>query len=158
MPHLIWSPLELQDVQRVCQFLAKKSNAIREGVKVLAIPTPSPLTGSPNVSMILSYFSRETKMRTEKAERITITLPPDMLATIKTKVQSGAYGSTSEVIREAMRFWGKQQEEHEARLALIRHRLIASAQSGEPVPLDDAFRVIERMHQQRLKSSPNGKI
>ena len=97
-------------------------------------------------------------MRTEKAERTTITLPPDMLATIKTKVQSGAYGSTSEVIREAMRFWGKQQEEHEARLALIRHRLIASAQSGEPVPLDDAFRAIERMHQQRLKSSPNGKI
>ncbi len=97
-------------------------------------------------------------MRTEKAERITITLPPDMLATIKTKVQSGAYGSTSEVIREAMRLWGKQQEEHEARLALIRHRLTASVQSGEPVPLDDAFKAIERMHQQRLKSSPDGKI
>ena len=97
-------------------------------------------------------------MRTEKAERITITLPPDMLATIKTKVQSGAYGSTSEVIREAMRLWGKQQEEHEARLALIRHRLVASVQSGEPVSLDDAFRAIERMHQQRLKSSLDGKI
>ena len=90
-------------------------------------------------------------MQTEKAERITITLPPDMLATIKAKVQSGAYGSTSEVIREAMRFWEKQQEEHEARLALIRNRLTASTQSGDPVPLDEAFEIIERMHQQRMK-------
>ena len=90
-------------------------------------------------------------MQTEKAERITITLPPDMLAAIKAKVQSGAYGSTSEVVRESMRFWEKQQEEHEARLALIRKRLAASAQSGEPVPLDEAFKIIERMHQQRVK-------
>jgi len=97
-------------------------------------------------------------MRTEKAERITITLPPDMLATIKSRVQSGAYGSTSEVIREAMRFWEKQQEEHEARLALIRNRLNASIQSGEPVSLDDAFRAIERRHEQRMKPGANENI
>ena len=99
---------------------------------------------------IILLPERET-MQTEKAERITITLPPDMLATIKTKVQSGAYGSTSEVIREAMRFWEKQQEEQEARLALIRSRLAASARSGEPVPLDEAFKAIERLHRQRVK-------
>ena len=97
-------------------------------------------------------------MQTEKAERVTITLPPDMLATIKSKVQSGAYGSTSEVIREAMRFWEKQQEEHEARLALIRNRLSASTHSGEPVPLDDAFKAIELMHRRRMKSGANEKV
>ena len=97
-------------------------------------------------------------MQTEKAERVTITLPPDMLATIKNKVQSGAYGSTSEVIREALRFWEKQQEEHSTRLALIRSRLTASAQSGTPVPLDGAFKAIERMHQQRMKLADNEKI
>jgi len=97
-------------------------------------------------------------MHSEKAERITITLPPDMLAAIKTKVQSGAYGSTSEVIREAMRFWEKQQEEHEIRLSLIRSRLAASVQNGKPVPLDDAFKVIERMHQQRIKSKTDEEI
>ena len=97
-------------------------------------------------------------MQTEKAERITITLPPEMLATIKSKVQSGAYGSTSEVIREAMRFWERQQEELEARIALIRNRLKASIQSGEPVPIDDAFKAIERRHHQRMKSATNEKI
>jgi antitoxin ParD1/3/4 len=97
-------------------------------------------------------------MQTEKAERITITLPPDMLATIKSKVHSGAYGSTSEVIREAMRFWEKQQEEHDVRLSLIRSRLMASAKSGEPVPLDDAFKAIERMHRQRMNLNAHEKI
>jgi len=90
-------------------------------------------------------------MQTDKAERITITLPPDMLATIKNKVRSGAYGSTSELIREAMRLWQKKEEEHQARLAHIRDRLTNSARSGEPVPLDDAFKTIEQSHKQRMK-------
>ena len=97
-------------------------------------------------------------VQTEKAERVTITLPPEMLASIKDKVQSGAYGSTSEVIREAMRFWEKQQEEHDARLALIRSRLTASTQSGAPVSLNDAFAAIERMHQQRMTLGRSEKI
>ena len=44
MPHLIWAPSALQDVQRVYRFLAEKNmdaakraaKAIREGVKILA--------------------------------------------------------------------------------------------------------------------------
>ena len=44
MPHLIWSPSALQDVQRVYRFLAEKNidaakraaKAIRDGVKILA--------------------------------------------------------------------------------------------------------------------------
>lgn len=76
---------------------------------------------------------------TEKAERITITLPPDMLGTIKRKVQGGAYGSTSEVIREAMRDWQHKQEERELQLAALRERLERSANSGEGIPMDEAF-------------------
>lgn len=44
MPHLIWTPSALQDVQRIYRFLAEKNidaakraaKAIREGVKILA--------------------------------------------------------------------------------------------------------------------------
>ena len=44
MPHLIWAPSALQDVQRVYRFLAEKNidaakraaKAIRDGVKILA--------------------------------------------------------------------------------------------------------------------------
>ena len=90
-------------------------------------------------------------MQHEKAERITITLPPDMLASIKKKVSSGSYASTSELIREAMRMWQKREEEHKARISLIRERLAHSEQSGEPVPLNIAFKTIEELHQQRAK-------
>jgi len=90
-------------------------------------------------------------MQQEKAERITITLPPDMLASIKKEVRSGSYGSTSELIREAMRMWQKREEEHKARILLIRERLVHSEQSGEPVPLNTAFKTIEELHQHRAK-------
>ena len=97
-------------------------------------------------------------MQPEKAERITITLPPDMLASIKEKVRSGSYGSTSEVIRDAMRLWQQREEERQARLALIREKLKRSVQSGEPVPLDAAFKRIEKQHQIRTEQEADEKI
>ena len=90
-------------------------------------------------------------MQQEKAKRITITLPPDMLASIKKKVRSGSYGSTSELIREAMRMWQRREEEYKERISLIRERLAHSERSGEPVPLNIAFKTIEELHQQRAK-------
>ncbi|MCH9639600.1 MAG: type II toxin-antitoxin system ParD family antitoxin [Betaproteobacteria bacterium] len=92
---------------------------------------------------------------TDKAEKISITLPPDMLSLIKEKVKGGDYASTSEVIREAMRLWQKQEEEYHARLSLLRARLERSAQSGAPVPLDQAFEVLEQTHKQRMKAAGN---
>ena len=38
-------------------------------------------------------------------ERLTITLPSDMAATIRSAVEGGDYASTSEVVREALRDW-----------------------------------------------------
>lgn len=92
----------------------------------------------------------------EKAERISITIPPDMLLSIKEKVSSGAYGSTSEAIREAMRLWQKQQDEHDARLALIRQRLENSANSGAAIPIDQAFEKIRRLHQEHQDNLADG--
>jgi len=89
-------------------------------------------------------------MQKEKADRVTITLPPDMLAAIKQKVSSGSYGSTSELIRDAMRLWQKKEEEHEARISLIRARLEQSRKSGEPISLDTAFNTIEKLHKRRI--------
>ncbi|MEW6290088.1 MAG: type II toxin-antitoxin system ParD family antitoxin [Thermodesulfobacteriota bacterium] len=56
----------------------------------------------------MESFLNETENIDFLDQGSTITLPPDMLATIKNKVQSGAYGSTSELIREAMRLWQKK--------------------------------------------------
>ncbi len=87
-----------------------------------------------------------------KAEKISITLPPDMLISIKEKVQAGVYGSTSEVIREAVRLWQRTEEEHQTRLSLIRNRLKNSENSGQSIPLNEAFEQIKNLHQQRTNT------
>lgn len=38
-------------------------------------------------------------------ERLTVTMPKEMAATLKRAVEMGEYASTSEVIREALRDW-----------------------------------------------------
>ena len=42
-------------------------------------------------------------------ERLTITLPSDMAASVKDAVQDGDYASSSEVIREALRDWKRKR-------------------------------------------------
>ncbi|MBW4699596.1 MAG: ribbon-helix-helix domain-containing protein [Aphanocapsa lilacina HA4352-LM1] len=58
-----------------------------------------------------------------EVERLTVTMPADMLAVLKAAVDSGDYASTSEVIREAVRDWkmkrALQMQEFVARKADI---------------------------------------
>jgi antitoxin ParD1/3/4 len=73
-------------------------------------------------------------------EKLSITLPTEMARTIKNKVDAGTYASTSEVIREAVRLWQRQEEEHTERLATIRARVQRSLADERPdVPLSEAF-------------------
>lgn len=65
-----------------------------------------------------------------QTEKLSITLPSEMVRHIRSKVDSGAYSSNSEVIREAIRGWmGKEQ-----RLAFLDAAIekgIASIEAGE---------------------------
>lgn len=63
------------------------------------------------------------------AEKLSITLPAEMVRLIREKVDGGAYASNSEVIREAMRGW----MERESRLAVLDAALargVADAEAG----------------------------
>ncbi len=78
------------------------------------------------------------------SEKLSITLPADMVSVIKERVRSGAYASTSEVLREAMRTWMRREEEHEGRMKAIRARIDASISDPRPsTPLDDVFDDLE---------------
>jgi len=85
-------------------------------------------------------------MQTPKIERITISLPHDMLSSIKEKVQAGEYASTSEIIRDAMRQWQKNEQDRSAVLHVIKDRLKQSLRSGSPVPIEKAFGKIRAHH------------
>lgn len=43
-------------------------------------------------------------------EKISIALPPEMVATIREAVDSGEYASSSEVVRDALRDWTRKRE------------------------------------------------
>ncbi len=43
-------------------------------------------------------------------ERVTITIPSEMVTTVKAAVEGGDYASTSEVVREALRDWKAKRE------------------------------------------------
>lgn len=68
----------------------------------------------------------------QSAEKISITLPPDMLQTIRDAVASGEYGSTSEALRDAVRTWHRQRLEDAERLAVLRARAQASLADPRP--------------------------
>ena len=81
------------------------------------------------------------------AAKISITLPPEMLELIQSKVRSGAYASTSEVVREAMRDWQYREEERERRIAALDAAIargLSDADSGRTKSLSAARAALRR--------------
>lgn len=64
----------------------------------------------------------------QTAEKISITMTPEMLRLIRDTVNAGEYASTSEVVRDAMRIW----QEHTERLNAIRTRVRRSFEDQRP--------------------------
>lgn len=79
----------------------------------------------------------------QNAEKISITLPPDMLQRLREAVSAGEYASTSEALRDAVRTWDRQRSEHAERLALLRAR--ASRALADPRPSLSAADVAARI-------------
>ena len=72
----------------------------------------------------------------QNAEKLSITLPPEIIRIIREKVDSGVYSSNSEVIREAMRGW----IEREKRLQTLDNAIargIADADSGRVKTIEE---------------------
>lgn len=65
-------------------------------------------------------------------EKLSITLPTEMVNVIKAEVEAGTFASTSEVLRAAMRAWMRGEEEHKERMAAIRARVQASINDPGP--------------------------
>jgi len=64
-----------------------------------------------------------------QAEKLSITLPAEMVRAIRAKVEGGSYSSNSEVIREAMRGW-LERDRHRATLHAAIDRGIADVDAG----------------------------
>ena len=67
---------------------------------------------------------------------MNVSLTPQLEDLIKKKVESGLYGSASEVIREALRLLDERDRLHTMRLEQLRAEIKKGLDSGEPTPLD----------------------
>src|ERR1700722_18697173 len=89
----------------------------------------------------------------QNAEKISITMTPDMLRAIRESVGAGEYASTSEALRDAVRVWQRQRLEDAERLTAIRTRVRRSVDDPRAgIPLDEAFDRIEKLHNDTVKA------
>jgi antitoxin ParD1/3/4 len=90
----------------------------------------------------------------QSAEKISITMTPEMLRLIRESVEAGEYASTSEVIRDAMRLWQRRREEHAEAIKSIKARIRRSLDDPRPdlteeeadLALEEMFRKIDKEH------------
>jgi antitoxin ParD1/3/4 len=91
-----------------------------------------------------------------KVEKISISLPKEMVASMKDVVASGTYASTSEIMRDALRGWQEKQEKKAKVIAKYRKLIQEALDSGPPVPFvpgDVARRGRERYAAMMKKSA-----
>lgn len=82
----------------------------------------------------------------QTAEKISITVTPEMLRAIRESVDAGEYASTSEVVRHAMRLWQRERDEHAERIAAIKTRIRKSLDDPRPsLSEEEARQAIETM-------------
>jgi antitoxin ParD1/3/4 len=79
----------------------------------------------------------------QNAEKLSITLPAEMVRVIREKVEAGIYGSNSEVIREAMRGW-LDREQKLAKLDAAIMRGIADADAGRVHTIEEVREEMRR--------------
>lgn len=63
-------------------------------------------------------------------EKISISLPSDMVAVLKAAVESGEYSSASEVVRDALRAWKLKRKMEGIELDELRRLVQEGSESG----------------------------
>ena len=84
-----------------------------------------------------------------KLERITVTMPEEMAAKMRAAVDTGAYATTSEIVREALRDWNALQERREVALASFRAELDKGLE-GPFVPAEEVFEDLRNFVRERV--------
>ncbi|WP_397418986.1 type II toxin-antitoxin system ParD family antitoxin [Phenylobacterium sp.] len=78
-------------------------------------------------------------------ERISVTLPAEMAAALRSTVEGGQYASTSEIVREALREWARARDREQRDLEALREAIRLGDESGPGIPADEVFAELRRM-------------
>lgn len=91
----------------------------------------------------------------QSAEKLSITLPPEMATFIRQKVDSGLYSSNSEIIREALRSMMEREQRLE-RLDTAIAQGVADAEVGRVQDIDEVRAELRERFMGSPKGSPPG--
>jgi antitoxin ParD1/3/4 len=81
-------------------------------------------------------------------EKISVALPPEMVAVVRHAVETGEYASSSEVVRDALRDWTQKRSLREQGIDELRQVWQEAIQDKTPgVPMDDVLDRLERKYQ-----------
>ena len=86
---------------------------------------------------------------------VNISLTPELDAFLQSRVKSGRYQTTSEVVREALRLLERHEREHEEAFLQLKSRLergAAQAERGELVDGDEVFEELREMIEERRRA------
>ena len=72
-------------------------------------------------------------------ERLTITVPAEMAATVRNAVEAGDYASTSEVVREALRDWTRHHDTERRELETLREAIRVGLDSGPGILANEVY-------------------
>lgn len=86
-------------------------------------------------------------------EKISISMTPQQADLLRDAVSSGAYASSSEVIREAMRDWSAKWETRKGDIERLRQLWDEGKASGQPVAAD--FKALRDEARQELSTARN---
>ncbi|MBA3810916.1 MAG: type II toxin-antitoxin system ParD family antitoxin [Caulobacteraceae bacterium] len=78
-------------------------------------------------------------------ERLTVTMPAEMAATLRQTVEGGEYASASEVVREALREWSRRRDQERRDLEGLREAIRDGDESGPSIPAEEVFAEVRRM-------------
>jgi len=81
----------------------------------------------------------------QNAEKVSVTMTPDMLRALRESVESGEFATTSEAMRDAVRVWQRQRIEYAERLEALRARVRRSIDDPRPsLTADEAEEEMKR--------------
>jgi antitoxin ParD1/3/4 len=86
---------------------------------------------------------------------VNVSLTPELGAFLRSRVKSGRYQTTSEVVREALRLLERQEQEREEDLRQLKAKLkrgAAQAERGELADGDAVFAALRELIQERSQA------
>jgi antitoxin ParD1/3/4 len=87
-----------------------------------------------------------------KVQKISIALPPDMVADIKAAVEQGEYATTSEVIRDALRDWRLKRVIETLDAEELRRLVQEGIESGPSLDAETVFARLRAKYGSKKKS------